>query len=67
MPKVLKPGQLFTRGTVQYRVKKREYSSCRGCDLDTINLCPNIVGRGEEKPYDCETYQIILKRMSLSH
>lgn len=40
----LKPGQLCTINNVVYRAKRRT-CGCRGCDLDSFAICPNVVDR----------------------
>lgn len=61
--KTPKPGQLCTVGQVVYRAKKR-HAGCKGCDLDDLLLCPNIVDRRKETPpLTCEANGIILKRV----
>lgn len=61
--KTPKNGQFCTINGVTYRGKKRE-NGCKGCALDDLLMCPNIVDRRKEKPpLDCALNDIILVRV----
>lgn len=61
--KTPKPGQFCTINNVLYRGKRRT-DGCRGCALDNVFLCPNIVdSRNGTRPLDCSLNDIILVRV----
>lgn len=61
--KTPRPGQFTVIHGIHYRAHKRT-DGCKGCDLDDICLCPNIVdSRGGKKLLECSLNDIILKRL----
>ena len=59
----IKPGQFATINGTVYRAKKRS-DGCKGCDLDSLTLCPCIVDRRHEEPkYNCALSDIIFKKV----
>lgn len=59
----IKPGQFATINGTLYRAKKR-VDGCKGCDLDSLILCPCVVDRRFESPkYNCELLNIIFKKV----
>lgn len=63
--KRLKPGQLCTINRKVYRVKARTLG-CRGCSLNTILTCPNVVFQNsvyQNKKIDCVADSIILVQL----
>ena len=58
----MKPGQFATIHNTLYRCT-RGTNGCEGCDLNSIKLCPNIVGKGEQPKYDCNLSGIIFKKV----
>lgn len=54
----IRKGQLCTISNTVYMAYPRS-NKCEGCDLDYIDLCPNI-GR---KKIECSLNDIILKRV----
>lgn len=61
--KTPKPGQFCTINRTLYRAKHRE-NGCRGCALDDILRCPNIVdSRNGTRPLECSLNDIILVRV----
>lgn len=54
----IRKGQLCTINNTLYRAYPRT-SKCQGCDLDEIDLCPNVGIRKIE----CSLNNIILKRV----
>lgn len=60
--KTPKPGQFFKFNDSVFRVRKRT-NGCKGCVLNNIILCPNIVdSRNGTPPLDCESWDIILTK-----
>lgn len=58
--KIPKPGQFFKFNGFRYQTRKRT-NGCKGCVLDDIILCPNIVdSRNGTPPLECELWDIIL-------
>ena len=61
--KTPKPGQFCTINGILYRAKRRT-DKCKGCALDDLVLCPNIVdSRGGTKLLDCSLNDIILVKV----
>lgn len=60
--KTPKPGQLCTINNVVYRAKRRT-DGCQGCDLNSLDKCPNITDYRAEKPLKCALNDIILKKV----
>lgn len=60
--KTPKPGQFCTISGITYRAKKRS-DGCKGCALDDILMCPNVIDRRAEKPLKCALYDIILIKL----
>ena len=59
----IKPGQFANFNGILYRAKKR-VDGCKGCDLDSITLCPCIVDHRHEEPkYNCALLDIIFKKV----
>lgn len=67
MYKTSKPGQIAYINGIPYRAKKRTLG-CKGCALDSINLCPNITDKRyeTEKPLKCDEGDFILVKEKLS-
>ncbi len=63
--KTPKPGQLCTINEAVFRAKKREPGAgCKGCALEDIDLCPNVVDSRNGVPVlNCSINDIILKRI----
>lgn len=60
---ISKPGQLCTINNTVYRAR-RAVEGCKGCDLDDVFLCPNIIDRRTQSvPILCHIHRIILKRI----
>lgn len=61
--KTPKPGQFCTINGIVYRAKRR-INKCKGCALDNIFTCPNIVdSRNGIRPLECSLYNIILVKV----
>lgn len=60
-----KPGQFCTINNVLYRAKRREPGlGCKGCVLDSLIACPNIVdSRNGIRPLDCTGDDIIFVKV----
>lgn len=60
--KTPKSGQFFKFNGSIYRARKRT-NGCKGCVLNNIILCPNIVdSRNGTPPLECESWDIILTK-----
>lgn len=63
MKKDHKAGQLATINGKLYQFKKAT-DVCKGCSLDHILLCPNILDRrSETERLDCISNGLILKKL----
>lgn len=60
--KILKPGQLVTINNVVYRAHKR-IDGCKGCSLNSFDMCPNIVDYRMEPILTCNVSNIIFKKV----
>ena len=60
--KTPKPGRFFKFNGSVFRARKRT-NGCKGCVLNNIILCPNIVdSRNGTPPLECELWGIILTK-----
>ena len=58
-----KPGQFYCLNDVLYPAKRRT-DGCKGCALNDLSMCPNIVdSRFGTKPLGCSLDDIIFVRV----